>query len=149
MISKSEEKRLTSADQELNGNTDSPSQLFAKHIKASLGLKMPDFWALLGEHAPFALDGYLTMRRGVFGLAEDGGTSQIPKRYLEMMVIALNIAQNNQWGLKEHTRAAIEAGATKDELIQLVVLCIMSAGMVSYRKAGYLVIEEIARREAE
>jgi AhpD family alkylhydroperoxidase len=121
---------------------------FEKHIGASLGVDMPDFWAILGEYAPYALDGYLEMRRGVFGRAEDGATSTIPKQYLEMMVVALNIAQDNHWGLRTHTRAALRAGATPDELVQLVVLTIMSTGMVSYRKTGYLVLEELRAYEA-
>jgi AhpD family alkylhydroperoxidase len=131
-----------------NNSNRSAESPFEKHIEASLGVDMPDFWAILGEYAPYALHGYLEMRRGVFGRAEDGATSTIPKRYLEMMVVALNIVQDNHWGLRAHTRAALRAGATPDELVQLVVLTIMSAGMVSYRKAGYLVLEEIREYEA-
>lgn len=120
------------------------TESFSQHISASLGVELPEFWALLGEHAPWALDGYLQMRRGVFGRPEDGGGSEIPKQYLEMIVVALDILQDNPWGLRVHTQAALDAGATPDELIQVVVLTIMSAGMVSYRKAGHLVIEQVA-----
>lgn len=124
--------------------TNETQAAFGQHITASLGVDLPEFWAILGEQAPWALEGYLQMRRGVFGRAEEGGKGDIPKQYLELIVVALDILQDNQWGLRVHTQAALDAGATPDEIIQVVVLTIMSAGMVSYRKTGYLVLEHLA-----
>lgn len=118
-------------------------ETFSQHIENTLGIDPPDFWDALERHAPWAVNAYYQMRRPIFGDGKGAPPDAIPKRYLELLVVGLDIIENNPWGVRVHTRAALEAGATPDEIVHAVVLTIMSGGMVSYRKAGYVAIEVV------
>jgi alkylhydroperoxidase/carboxymuconolactone decarboxylase family protein YurZ len=117
---------------------------FESHIKQTLGIEPPDFWVTLWEHAPWAMEAYFKMRRPIFdGHSPDNEGFGIPQRYLELIVVALDIAQGNEWGTRVHARSALAAGAPPSDLVHTVVLTIMSCGMVSFRKTGIAVLEEI------
>lgn len=120
----------------------------ASHFESTLEIEFPDFWRDLERHAPWAMDAYHRMRTGVFHPVGAEGTG-MPKRYMELVAVALDILLVNTWGVDVHTRAAIRAGATLDEVREMVVLCIMSGGMVKYRLAGHVALEAAERAIAE
>lgn len=120
------------------------------HFESTLHVEeMPDFWVKLAEHAPWIMDGYDVMRERTFLDAAQGGA--LPKKFKELVVVTMNILQNNVWGIRAHTRAAILEGATMGEVAEIVALTILSRGMVAYRMGGYdaLVAAEQALAEKE
>jgi AhpD family alkylhydroperoxidase len=104
-------------------------------FEESLGTKMPDFWIKLAEYVPWVMDGYAMMRERTFRDISAGGA--LSKKVKELIIVAMNILQGNIWGIYAHTRAAIRAGATPNEIAEVVALTILSRGMVAYRMGGY------------
>lgn len=108
--------------------------------------EMPDFWQKLAEHAPYAMKGYYQMREGAFRSPPEGN---IPRKYKELLVVAMDCAVHNYWGVEAHTRAAVKNGATMEEVSEAMALSILVLGMPNYRNAGYraLVAAEEASEE--
>ncbi len=120
------------------------------HFEKTLGTAMPEFWVKLAEHLPWVMDGYARMREGTFRDMDAGGA--LPKKIKELVVVALDIIQGNAWGIRTHTRAAIQAGATLPEITEIVALTILSRGMVAYRMGGYdalVAAEEVLAERGE
>jgi AhpD family alkylhydroperoxidase len=117
---------------------------FADHIDETLGLtELPDFWQLLGRHAPRTLDAYFAMREPLFSRSENH--PGLDKRSVELHIVALDIVTGNTWGVRVHTRAAIEAGASPHDIADVVSLVILSTGIINHRLAGYVALEEVER----
>jgi len=129
----------------LDAGTSSGSG-FEEHIKETLGIDLPEAWIALGRHAPWAMEAYFKMREPIFNRESAEEAEQgIPPQYLELIVVALDIVQGNEWGTRVHARAALDAGTPPSDLVHTVVMTIMSCGMVSFRKTGYVVLEEIEK----
>lgn len=75
------------------------------------------------------------VRERTFLDTAEGGA--LPKKIKELVVVAMNILQNNVWGIRAHVRAAVLEGATMAEVAEIVALTILSRGMVAYRMGGY------------
>lgn len=123
----------------IDGQGGSNNETIFRHFESTLDIEMPKFWKTLGQYAPWALESYYAMREPVFRDVDEGGS--IPKRYKELTVVAMDILQNNPWGVRVHTRAAIRAGATMQDVAETVVLSILAGGMISYRLAGAVAFE--------
>jgi AhpD family alkylhydroperoxidase len=123
------------------------AEVFA-YFEETLDRPMPEFWKKLAEHAPYAMEGYYHMRQGVF---TDPAESHIPRKYQELLVVAMDCAIHNRWGVEAHTRAAVKAGATMEEVTEAMVLSIMVLGMPNFRNMGYyaLLAAEEAMEEYE
>jgi len=103
-------------------------------------------YRLLAEMAPSVFKESMDLRQVLFGA--EGETALTP-RVRELVVLGIEIAlkKSNPPPIG-HTRAALAAGATPEEIGEVVGLCVMIAGMLSYRESGRLVLQEVAARSA-
>jgi len=97
----------------------------------------------LARRCPEAFIGYMTMRQGLFREPPVGALSPKTK---ELAILAMECAlkKTNPPPLG-HTRRAIEAGASVDEISEVVGLAIMIGGMLTYQESGRFVLEEAER----
>lgn len=105
---------------------------------------------LLARHRPEVFTGYVALRRGVFNTDENAALSPKMK---ELVIIAIEVAvRKSSPPPLGHTRRAIAAGATVAEIAEVVSLCLMIGGMLTYHESGYAVLkaaEEYAARTRE
>jgi alkylhydroperoxidase/carboxymuconolactone decarboxylase family protein YurZ len=95
---------------------------------------------MLAKYRPEVFHGYMTLRQGAFNLGPDAALSRKMK---ELIIVAIEVAtrKTNPVPLG-HTRRAIDAGATVEEIAEVVSLCLLIAGMLSYHEAGWPVLQE-------
>lgn len=105
---------------------------------------------LLIKYRPEVLDGYLALRQAAFNTGPDAALSPKIK---ELVIIAIECARTKTNPPPVgHARRAIDAGATLQEIAEVVSLCIPIAGMLTYQESGRHVLaaaEEHARKLAE
>jgi alkylhydroperoxidase/carboxymuconolactone decarboxylase family protein YurZ len=104
----------------------------------------------LARHRPEVFHGYITLRQGVFNTGEGAALSPKVK---ELMILAIEIAtRKTNPPPTGHTRRAVAAGATVQEIAEVVSLCLMIGGMLTYHEAGWPVLqlaeELVAERDA-
>ena len=97
----------------------------------------------LARYNPGAFVGYMTMREGIFKAPPDGALSVKTK---ELIILAIECAlkKTNPPPLG-HTRRAVAAGASVEEIAEVVSICIMISGMLTYQESGRFVLEEAER----
>lgn len=98
-----------------------------------------DSFRLLARYRPEVFEGYIALRRAAFNQGPDAA---LTPREKELIILAVDIAR-----LKTnpppigHARRAIEYGATPHQIAELVSLCLMIGGMLSYRETGRFVLQ--------
>ena len=65
----------------------------------------------------------------------------VPKKLMELAIIAADIVQAHPWGAVRHTQRFVKDGGTVPELIEAVALAMMEEGVHSYKTCGREVIE--------
>ena len=97
----------------------------------------------LARHNPEAFIGYMGLRQGIFKEPPKGVLSQKTK---ELVILGIECAlKKTNPPPVGHTRHAIAAGATVAEIAEVVSICIMIAGMLTYQESGRFVLEEAER----
>src|SRR5262245_41839140 len=103
----------------------------------------------LAEYRPEVFHGYITLRRAAFNT---GPEAALPAKTKELIILAIEIAtRKTNPPPVGHTRRAMAAGATVEEIAEVVSLCLMIGGMLTYHEAGWPVLElaqEIAAQPA-
>jgi alkylhydroperoxidase/carboxymuconolactone decarboxylase family protein YurZ len=103
----------------------------------------------LAKYRPEVFHGYITLRQGVFNTGSDAALSPKVK---ELMILAIEIASRKTSPPPTgHTRRAMAAGATVEEIAEVVSLCLMIGGMLTYHESGWPVLqlaEELAAEAA-
>lgn len=95
---------------------------------------------LLAEFQPAVFTSYMSMRSGLFQTPPDGALDRKTK---ELVILGIEcIARKTNPPPLGHTRKAIEAGATPKEVSEVVGLCIMLGGMITFRESGRFVLRE-------
>lgn len=87
---------------------------------------------VLKRLAPDAYENYTSLRQRVLARSE----SEIPMRYRELMVVAVDVVQQNSAGAGVHARRAVRAGATLGEISELVSILLLTSGMILVQAAG-------------
>ena len=101
---------------------------------------------LLAEYRPEVFHGYMTLRQGAFNLGPDAALSRKVK---ELIIIAIEVAMRKTNPVPlGHTRRAIDAGASVHEIAEVVSLCLLITGMLSYHEAGWPVLKEAVEYSA-
>ena len=95
-------------------------------------------WQKLADIAPAVLDGYIRMRES-FVTPDPHGA--LPKKLMELIIIAADIVQAHPWGAVRHTQRFIKDGGTVPELIEAVALAMIEDGVQGYKTCGREVIE--------
>ena len=101
---------------------------------------------LLAQFQPEVFASYMSMRSGLFQTPPDGALDRKTK---ELVILGIEcMARKTNPPPVGHTRKAIEAGATPKEVSEVVGLCIMLGGMVTYRESGRFVLREAVEHAA-
>jgi alkylhydroperoxidase/carboxymuconolactone decarboxylase family protein YurZ len=95
-------------------------------------------WRKLAEVAPAILDGYIRMREN---FVKPDPLGAVPKKLMELAIIAADIVQAHPWGAVRHTQRFVQAGGTVPELIEAVALAMIEEGVPSYKTCGREVLE--------
>ena len=100
-----------------------------------------DSFKLLQEHGPHLVEAYVNMRLAAFEqYAETDG--RLSRRERELVILGMEIMARKNPPPLFHARKAVEAGATIDQIIDVIGLCIMIGGMITYQDAGQFVLAE-------
>jgi len=83
---------------------------------------VPAYVEMLAESKPEVLRDYYAMRKKIF---EEG---VIPRKYKELIVMAMCFTRLFPGG-EAHMKAAMEFGATKEEIIEVMLLALPGVGM--------------------
>ena len=95
---------------------------------------------LLANYQPAVFTSYMSMRSGLF---EEPPGGAMDRKTKELVILAIEcIARKTNPPPVAHTRKAIEAGATPEEVSEVVGLCIMLGGMITFRESGRFVLRE-------
>ena len=101
----------------------------------------------LAKYRPEVFAGYIDFRKAVFNTGEDAALS--PK-HKELIILAIEIARCKvNPPPVGHARRAVEAGASMAEIAEVVSLCIMIGGMLTFQDAGRFVLEAAEARHEE
>jgi alkylhydroperoxidase/carboxymuconolactone decarboxylase family protein YurZ len=102
---------------------------------------------LLAEYCPEVFEGYISLRRGAFKTPPAGALSLKDK---ELVIIAIEcMARKVNPPPTFHARKAVEAGATLPEIAEVIGLCIMIGGMLTYQEAGQFVLRAARERAGD
>ena len=99
------------------------------------------FWDSLLELDPDYLEACLAFR----AVPQNG---QLPQKYKELIFIAINVATTHLWpsGVRRHVQNALEAGATKDEILEVMQLTSIM-GIHSMTMGIPILMEEVGKFE--
>ncbi len=97
-------------------------------------------WDLFKEMAPEFLEAYLSFRN----VPQRSGP--LAQKYKEMILIAVNAATTHLYGpgVRRHIRNALEAGATKEEILEVIQLTTV-IGIHSMNLAAPILQEEVSQ----
>lgn len=91
-------------------------------------------YEMLARYRPEVVHGYLTLRRAAFN--EEPGAALSPKMK-ELIILAIEIARTKvNPPPVGHAKRAIESGATPAEIAEVVSLCILIGGMLTFQESG-------------
>jgi len=100
-----------------------------------------DSFTLLEEHGPHLLTAYVNTRKAAFEqFAETEG--RLSRKDRELVILGMEIMARKNPPPTFHARKAVEAGATIPQIIDVIGLCIMIGGMITYQDAGQHVLRE-------
>lgn len=84
----------------------------------------------LGEQDPEKMDGFHTMLTAITG---EGSLSRKTK---ELIALAIAVSRQSEWCIAYHTKQALRAGASDEEIIEAAWLAVLMAGGPALMQAG-------------
>lgn len=99
---------------------------------------LPREFDVLLRNAPDAFAGYGLMRASVMRDGADGGLDLKTK---ELIFTALDVALGATDGAKRHAENAVRLGLTLPQLAEVLVQCLMAAGIATWNRSGCAVME--------
>ena len=106
-------------------------EMVRQHCMESFG-KMLDHHELLGRYLPESLEKWFESRRLLFRDPPEGA---LTARERELLAVAIEITARKP-NVGGHTKRAIDAGATVQEIAEVAFMCILLAGMITYVESG-------------
>ena len=93
---------------------------------------------MLARYRPEVFDGYIQLRKAAFNKGE---TAALEPKIKELIILAIEIARTKTNPPPVgHARRAVQSGATPAEVAEVVSLCILISGMLSYQESGRFVL---------
>ena len=114
-------------------DADSRLQRSIDHYMKDMGA-MPEALQQLNAVAPDVFAAYSELRGALFKSEADGG--KLPLRYKHLICVVLDAVRDEPIGVVNHTRAAMLAGLTVDELVEGILSGIIVYGMPIWGKVG-------------
>lgn len=106
-----------------------------------------DSFALLKEHGPHLLDSYVASRQVAFeGTVDQPG--RLSRKDRELVILGMEIMARKNPPPIFHAQKAVESGATIEEIVDVIGLCIIIGGMITYQDAGQFVLREAVEHVA-
>ena len=144
-MSSDEQSREQSGAAQAEGNEASAAWQYAQGYYGG-GDVIRDF-ELLARYRPQVFEGYIGLRQAAFNTGESAALSPKLK---ELIILAIEIARTKTNPPPVgHARKAIESGATPAEVAEVVSLCILIGGMLTYQESGRFVLRAAEERAAE
>ena len=128
-------------DQRDEGRTVSPEDIAAAwdYALKYYGDGVTEVLGPLADYRPEVFHGYITLRQAAFNTGPDAA---LPAKTKELIILAIEIAtRKTSPPPVGHTRRAMAAGATVQEIAEVVSLCLMIGGMLTYHEAGWPVLQ--------
>lgn len=102
---------------------------------------------MLARYRPEVFHGYITLRRAAFN---DEPTAALAPKIKELIILAIEIARTKTNPPPVgHAKHAIDSGATPAEIAEVVSLCVLIGGMLTYQESGRHVLRAAEERYAE
>jgi alkylhydroperoxidase/carboxymuconolactone decarboxylase family protein YurZ len=90
-------------------------------------------YEILSRYYPEVLHGYITLRKA----AKNNPRSVLPDHIRELIIVAIECARTKVNGPPTgHAVRAIKAGATVEQVAEVVSLCILIGGMLTFQESG-------------
>lgn len=87
---------------------------------------IPAWIEVMGQQFPPVLENYYSMRSN----ALEGGS--LPRRIKELILVGVNAAGLYHEGMKIHMNGALQSGASKEEILETLLVSILGGGIVSW-----------------
>jgi AhpD family alkylhydroperoxidase len=88
--------------------------------KSSYG-QVPDWVETVSQIMPELLEPWIKIRLKV---AADGA---LPRKVKEFILLGINLVRRYPSGIENHLRAALDAGATKEEVMEVIATAVLSS----------------------
>jgi AhpD family alkylhydroperoxidase len=115
-------------------------QLLLKYKKA-YG-QVPDWAETISQFMPELLEPWLGLRSQVM---VDGA---LPRKVKELILVGINLVRRYPSGVENHLRAAMDAGATKEEVMETIATAILSSAAPVMYSGPRALKAEIERRKS-
>lgn len=103
--------------------------------------------APLIDHCPDAVHHWVEARRSVLG--DEAKTALSPK-VKELIILGIEVATRKVNAPPTgHARMAIDAGATVQEVAEVIALCMLLGGMMTFRESGRFALKAAIERAKE
>jgi AhpD family alkylhydroperoxidase len=83
--------------------------------------QVPDWAETVGEVMPGLLEPWIKIRLQVMA---DGA---LPRKVKELVLLGINLVRRYPSGVENHLRAAMNAGATKEEVMEVIATAVLSS----------------------
>ncbi len=93
---------------------------------------MMEHHQLMARHYPECLEHWMRARQSLFKEPPEGALSLREK---ELVILGLEITARHK-DVEFHTRKAMEAGATAQQIAEVAGICMLLSGMVTFVEAG-------------
>jgi AhpD family alkylhydroperoxidase len=121
-------------------NEEEVAQLLVK-FKKSYG-KVPDWAETIGQIMPELLEPWLGIRSQVM---VDGA---LPRKIKELILVGINLVRRYPSGVENHLRAAMDAGATKEEVMEVIATAVLSSAAPAMFNGPRALKAELERRKS-
>jgi len=105
---------------------------------------IPENYERMGKYNPDIMSSWTNFRRSTWKVPGNGG--HLPFKFKELLAVGIEVATRKLH--VGHVERAMDAGATVDEIAEVLGICIMLAGMMTYETGGTDVLER-AEKYAE
>jgi len=107
--------------------------------KESYG-KVPDWAETISQIMPELLGPWMEIRSRVMA---DGA---LPRKVKELILLGINLVRRYPSGIESHTRGAMDAGATKEEVMEAILTAILSSAAPAMYNGPRALKEELRKR---
>ena len=102
---------------------------------------------LLAKYRPEVFCGYIGLRQAAFNT---GSGAALEPKLKELIILAIEVARTKTNPPPVgHARHAIDSGATPAEVAEVLSLCILIGGMLTYQESGRQALRAAEERYAE
>lgn len=97
--------------------------------------EVPAWIEIMGQRFPKALQHYYSMRSSALD------TGLLPRKIKELVLVGINATGLYREGMKGHMNGALQAGASKEEILETLLISILGGGIVSWGEGISVMIE--------